>query len=129
MKCEARSFCSAESIIGRLVNSTSPNMHRVKTSKAAAPIQKWTEQLDLFDQEGFKIVLHVILFSIAELSNNCQLLFRASRPPHAPQCMNDLRFQRGSFKQKSWRQPKSQQLRGGRGWLSFSVCGAAWWDC
>jgi hypothetical protein len=114
---------------GLVVNSTSPNMPRVKSSKEAAPIQKWIVQPDFSDEEGLKMVPPVVLLSITELSDNCQHLLPVSRPLCGRQRMNDLRFQRRSFKQKSWRHPKGQQLRGARDWSDFSVCGAAWWDC
>src|ERR1017187_9783385 len=125
----AISVVALESTAGLVVNSTSPNMQRVNSSKEAAPIQKWTGRLVFSDQERLKMVLRVVLLSITELSDNCQLLLPVSRPLCGRQRMNDLRFQRRSFKQKSWRHPKGQQLRGARDWSDFSVCGAAWWDC
>src|SRR5580698_3243340 len=100
MKQEAKSFCPPESTTGLVVNSTSPNMHSVKTNRMAAPIQKWTERFDLSDQKKLKVVPRVILFSITELPDNCQLLLPVLRPLCGRQPMNDLRFQYGSSKQK-----------------------------
>src|SRR6266478_1426023 len=88
-----------ESTRGRLVNSTSPNITRVKSNREAAPIQKWTEQLVFSDRGRFKMVLRAILFSITELSDNCQLLLHASHPLPARRRMNNLRLHRGSLKQ------------------------------
>src|ERR1700693_3098655 len=100
MNCEARSVCPSESTTGLVVKSTSPNIHRVSASKMAAPIQKWTERFDLFGKKTLKVVPRVILFSITELPDNCQLLLPVLRPLCGRQPMNDLRFQYGSSKQK-----------------------------